>query len=181
MPAEAQAPKNPVSHLIPLDGTAWSVWREVALRSAGFPAEMVLAICDEALARSADLDGRPDDDESPYESTYAQATARLSSAIIATAADPAFREAVTWQNPSMAEIALGASLSPARRSKDRYREVMIASYLQRYCLKNDTIGFYGPVGWASVTPEGAGLEVAPGGRLLARQTAAFGGGAMDQI
>src|SRR5215471_13949003 len=42
------------SHRTPLDGTTWSVWREVALRSAGFPADMVLAICDEALARSAD-------------------------------------------------------------------------------------------------------------------------------
>lgn len=181
MPAEAQAPRNPVPHLISLDGTAWSVWREVALRSAGFPADMVLAICDEALARSADLDGRPDGGEPPYDLTYPQAAARLSSAIIATAADPAFREAVTWQNPSMAEIALGGSLSSARRSKDRYREVMIASYLQRYCLKNDTIGFYGPVGWASVTPEVAGLGVAPGDRLLARQTTYFEVWAIDKI
>jgi hypothetical protein len=30
-------------HRIPLDGTTWSVWRDVGLRGAGFPADMVLA------------------------------------------------------------------------------------------------------------------------------------------
>src|SRR5262249_51545486 len=69
----------------------------------------------------------------------------------------------------------------ARRSKDRYREVMITSYLQRYCLKNDTIGFFGPVGWARVTPEIAGLDVVPGDQLLARRTTYFEVWAIDKV
>jgi len=48
------------SHLVPLEGTTWSMWRDVALRNAGFPADMLLAVCDEALARSADLGSQPD-------------------------------------------------------------------------------------------------------------------------
>ena len=37
-------------HRVPLAGTTWSVWRDVCVRSAGFPADMLLAICDEPLA-----------------------------------------------------------------------------------------------------------------------------------
>src|SRR5215472_29411 len=94
------------SHLVPLEGTTWSVWRDVAVRSAGFPADMVLAICDEALARSADVVGQLDGGEQAYDVAYADAVKRLSAALAAIAADPAFREAVTWQNPGLAEIAL---------------------------------------------------------------------------
>ncbi|MET8043679.1 hypothetical protein ABZU25_22790 [Micromonospora sp. NPDC005215] len=28
-----------MSHVLPLGGTGWSVWRDVVLRTAGFPAE----------------------------------------------------------------------------------------------------------------------------------------------
>jgi hypothetical protein len=141
---------------------------------------MVLAVCDEALARSADLDGQPDGGEPSYDVAYADAAGRLSRAVSDIAADPGFREAVTWQNPAMAETALGG-VSAARRSKDRYREVMIVSYLQRYCLKNDTIGFFGPVGWAFVSPGAAGLDVRPGERLLARRTTYFEVWAVDKV
>lgn len=40
-----------VSHRVPLDGTSWSMWRDVGLRSAGFPAGMVLAIDRLVLSR----------------------------------------------------------------------------------------------------------------------------------
>jgi hypothetical protein len=43
-----------VWHRVPLGDTTWSAWRDVCLRSAGFPADVVLAICDEELACSAD-------------------------------------------------------------------------------------------------------------------------------
>ncbi|HMG64576.1 MAG TPA: hypothetical protein VK599_16660, partial [Streptosporangiaceae bacterium] len=55
--AEILWPAAEAWHRVPLEGTSWSVWRDVCLRSAGFPAEMMLAICDEPLARSADLAG----------------------------------------------------------------------------------------------------------------------------
>jgi hypothetical protein len=35
---------------------------------------------------------------------------------------------------------------------------VVASYWQRYCAKNDTIGFFGPLAWGEVRDEGPALE-----------------------
>ncbi|MGD0068386.1 MAG: lantibiotic dehydratase, partial [Streptosporangiaceae bacterium] len=67
------------------------------------------------------------------------------------------------------------------RSKQRQRELVIANYLQRYCLKNDTIGFFGPVGWATADPGAAGLVVTPGDQLIARRTTYFEVWAIDKV
>src|ERR1700691_4716733 len=175
-------------HRVPLAGTAWSVWRDMCLRSAGFPADMVLAICDEPLARSADLSGADLADADPtgrlaYDQAYADAAGRLSRAIAGIYADVRFQEAITWQNPGLAQFLHDHDAGPgaARRSKQRQRELVIASYLQRYCLKNDTIGFFGPVGWASAASRTAGLVVVPGEQLLARRTTYFEVWAIDKV
>jgi hypothetical protein len=184
-------PATGVSHRVPLDETGWSVWRDVCLRSAGFPADMVLAICDEPLALIADQAGadqagadpvvRPGVAASAYEAAYPDAARRLSRAIAETAADPAFQEALTWQNPVLAQLLHDVGVGAARRSIDRQRELTIANYLQRYCLKNDTIGFFGPVGWASADPGTAGLVVTPGKQLIARRTTYFEVWAIDKV
>ncbi len=182
------APAAGAWHRVSLPGTTWSVWRDVCLRSAGFPADMVLAICDEPLARSADLAGTDLagadlDGRLAYDTVYRDAVGRLSSAIAATLADPGFQEALTWQNPVLAQFLHDHDAGPgaARRSKVRQRELVVASYLQRYCLKNDTIGFFGPVGWASAGQGRAGLVVTPGERLIARRTAYFEVWAIDKV
>ncbi len=175
--AAAASPAAGAWQRVPLAGTTWSVWRDVCLRSAGFPAARVLAICDEPLARSADL-AEPGP---AYDAVYADATRRLSRAIADTHADPGFREALTWQNPGLAQRLLDAGVGGSRRSKDRGRELVVASYLQRYCLKNDTIGFFGPVGWASAGHGTAGLVVVPGDQLIARRTTYFEVWAIDKV
>src|SRR5262249_9794691 len=44
--------------------------------------------------------------------------------------------------------------APERRNgQHRQHEALVASYLQRYCAKNDTIGFFGPVGWSLIDDE----------------------------
>jgi hypothetical protein len=174
------------SHRVPLEGTTWSVWRDVCLRSAGFPADMVLAICDEPLARSADLIGADLAGADPagrvaYDTAFADAAGRLSRAVAAVDAHPRFREAVTWQNPGLAQRLRDAGVGTSRRSQDRKRELLIANYLQRYCLKNDTIGFFGPVGWASAGSGAVGLVVVPGEQLLARRTTYFEVWAIDKV
>ena len=160
-------------HRIGLEGTSWSVWRDVALRSAGFPADRVLALCDEPLARSADRAAVDPAGWPAFDQAYDDATGRLSGAIASTFADPVFQEAITWQNPGLAQRLAGSGVGTSRRSKDRGRELVIASYLQRYCLKNDTIGFFGPVGWATVESGTAGLVVVPSEQLIARRTTYF--------
>ena len=179
--APAVSPAAGAWHRVPLEETAWSVWRDVCLRSAGFPAEMVLAICDEPLARSADLAGADLAGRLAYDAAYADATGRLSRAIAGTVADPGFREALTWQNPGLAQRLQDAGVGGSRRSKDRGRELVIASYLQRYCLKNDTIGFFGPVGWASAGHGTAGLVVTPGEQLISRRTTYFEVWAINKV
>jgi len=81
------------SYRVRLAGTAWSVWRDVCVRGAGFPADMVLGVCDEPLARSADLDGRGP----VFDAVFADAAGRLSRGIAGVSADPVFREALTWR------------------------------------------------------------------------------------
>jgi hypothetical protein len=144
---------------------------------------MVLAICDEPLARSADLAGADLAGRLAYDRAYADAAGRLSRAIAGTFADPVFREALTWQNPGLAQFLHDHDAGPgaARRSKQRQRELVIASYLQRYCLKNDTIGFFGPVGWASAGHDTAGLVVMPGEQVIARRTTYFEVWAIDKV
>jgi hypothetical protein len=142
---------------------------------------MALAICDEPLARSADLAGADLAGRLAYDMVYADAAGRLSRAIAGTIADPGFREVLTWQNPGLAQRLQDAGVGTARRSKDRGRELVIASYLQRYCLKNDTIGICGPVGWASAGHGPAGLVVMPGEQLIARRTTYFEVWAIDKV
>ena len=185
LPASASAASSAVGawHRVRLEGTSWSVWRDVCVRSAGLPADRVLAICDEPLARSADLPGADPAGRLAYDQAYDDAAGRLSRAIADTYADPVFQEALTWQNPGLAQFLHDHDAGPgaARRSKQRQRELVIANYLQRYCLKNDTIGFFGPVGWASAGQDGSGLVVTPGEQLIARRTTYFEVWAIDKV
>src|SRR6266545_5492089 len=116
-------------HLVPLGGD-WALCRDFAVRSAGFPV--------------AGLDAFGTHDE----------TARLRD----LAADPAFREAVTWQNRDVLANAIDGLLKTAgQTSNQRRREEIVARYWQRYCAKNDTIGFFGPLAWGEIRDDGPAL------------------------
>jgi hypothetical protein len=83
--------------------------------------------------------------------------ADLSAALREVAREPRFREAVTWQNRAAVADGLDSLLRKpegATDSKTRKKELLVVRYLQRYCAKNDTIGFFGPVGWGRWGSEG---------------------------
>ena len=129
-------------HLVQLAGD-WALWRNFAVRSAGFPV--------------GGLGVFGADNES----------ARLAEA----AANPAFAEAVIWQNRSayrtaVAKIADGGQTSDGKR---RRRENVVAAYWQRYCSKNDTIGFFGPLGWGVIRDDGPAVAVRSRGIVTARE------------
>ena len=126
----ATAPLPLTDHHVPLAGT-WELWRDFAVRSAGFPV--------------SGLEAFGPDGES----------VRLRG----VAHDPMFREAVTWQNPAALDNAVlkVAGGSPAKPSSTRRREEVVASYWQRYCAKNDTIGFFGPLAWGRIEADGQPL------------------------
>jgi lantibiotic biosynthesis dehydratase-like protein len=169
------------SHQVVLNGTGWALWRDVCVRSAGFPARRVLALCDAGLADAADEYGHSADAATAYQSAYHAAVAKLPGVFADFATEPQFREAVIWQNLSMAENCLDRLTAESRRNrKGRQRENAVTSYVQRYCLKNDSIGFFGPVGWAYLTEEDE-AAVRAGSQLVARRTTYFEAWAIDQI
>ncbi len=171
------------AHLIPLDGRDWGVWRDVVLRSAGFPADLVLTLTDPELAAAADAAVYDPGRLADYRREYASATDRLSAAVQKIARMGRFREAVAWQNPKLIKQCLDKiAAGEPRNVRGRNHELTIAGYLQRYCVKNDTIGFFGPVGWARWTDDGAawlGMNVSD--RFLSRRTANFEAWAVDAV
>ncbi|MDQ1721759.1 MAG: hypothetical protein QOI26_1493, partial [Pseudonocardiales bacterium] len=165
---------------IPLGVSAWSIWPDVAVRGAGFPARMVLALQDRDLAAAADA--APSAAQADYQHAYVAAVLRLSAAIRATAGDPGFREAVAWQNPALIPTCLDKALGGEPRNKrGRDHQQAIVSYLQRYTLKNETIGFFGPVGWATVDPSSPAFSVRAGAGLLTRRTTYFESWGIDEL
>ncbi len=98
-------------------------------------------------------------------------------ALYEAAIRPALREAVAWQNRHALTTGIDPLVRrgpepPKRNGQHRQHEALVASYLQRYCAKNDTIGFFGPVGWSQFD-DGHGIRITPapsGSPLAARVT-----------
>jgi hypothetical protein len=123
-----------------LGATRWWVWEHFALRSAGFPMRDLT----EQLAVDADDDG-------PRECLRRA---------LELACDDRFTMALLWHNPSIVDNVVaplrrwqsdddGDAAMDTKRARQRLRrrERTLASYLQRYYTKNDTIGFFGPIAW----------------------------------
>src|SRR5262249_13213564 len=99
-----------------------------------------------------------------FHRTFSRLAGRTSEVVREIAGSPRFREAVTWQNPTAVKTALDSLLRQPLNgappsSRQKQHEELVASYWQRYCIKNDTIGFFGPVGWARYASEVQHLEV----------------------
>ena len=132
-------------HLVPLAGE-WALWRDIAVRTAGFPVS------------GLDIFGSRDEP----------------AGLRAVARDPLFQTAVTWQNRAAMHNAVGkiAGGAAAPGSRQRRREETVASYWQRYCAKNDTIGFFGPLAWGSFGDDGPAAR-ARCGKLVSERAVHF--------
>jgi hypothetical protein len=122
-------------HLIELPDE-WALWPVAAIRGAGLPFDWLGWLAEPG---GPGADGRPGRSGLP----------RLLS-------EPLFTAALTWQNPAVVAawlgplIASGGTAPEAGKIRSR-RAGLLARYAQRYCAKNETIGFFGPVGWARLT------------------------------
>ncbi|HEY2236463.1 MAG TPA: lantibiotic dehydratase [Candidatus Angelobacter sp.] len=101
------------------------------------------------------------------------------------ARDPMFQEAVIWQNRQAFETAVqfvaresGAS---TRNQRQRNHEELVANYAQRYCVKNDTIGFFGPVAWGRIEPGSSVIQQSYGPSLTKRRQTYFENWAIEKI
>ncbi len=103
-----------------------------------------------------------------YDEVFAQAQGRVQERVAALAGDKRLREAVAWQNPALLETVFDALLPGAQASNYHRRrgEELVASYVQRYGVKNDTIGFFGPVGWGRIEDGRTTLASRHGEQLL---------------
>ncbi|MFI6265918.1 thioesterase domain-containing protein [Micromonospora sp. NPDC051006] len=161
------------AHRVPLGDSGWSVWRDAILRTTGFPADgltmlsapQAAAAADELLASGAGVE--------QFDKEFAEAVTATGRRLTELAGDPLLREAVTWQNRN-ALVALdglrrGGPDAP-RNVRRRDRERALLKYWQRYCGKNETVGFFGPSCWATIDPSFPGTaEIRPGPTLTRRR------------
>lgn len=146
----------------------WAMWPLALVRGAGFPVSLVEGLRAPALATAARETVAGTKSEEQFLASWAEARPDVRSVIREFARSPRLREAITWQNRSAVENGLDSLLrAPADRddAKLRKKETMVVSYLQRYATKCDTIGFFGPLGWARWQGPGQ-LEQAPDATLL---------------
>ncbi|PZF95302.1 thioesterase domain-containing protein [Micromonospora deserti] len=160
-------------HRVPLGDTGWSVWRDAILRTTGFPAEgltmlaapQAAAAADELLATGAGAE--------QFDKEFAEAATAAGRRLTELAGDPLLREAITWQNRGALVALDGLSRGgpdPARNVRRRDRERALLKYWQRYCGKNETVGFFGPSCWVTLDPRRPETaEVRPGPGLTRRR------------
>lgn len=111
--------------------------------------------------------------EQTFKQQYLRAGVAAKSHLAGVARQPLFREAVAWQNKSLLADVLDRMATPTNDASGRRREELTASYVQRYCVKNDTIGFFGPVGWAAWDDHVNAVAVHPGSQQLAMRNVYF--------
>ncbi|MEV0729462.1 lantibiotic dehydratase [Polymorphospora sp. NPDC050346] len=159
-------------------GGGWSLWPWFCLRAAGFPVDLLEPLADPRLAALADdLGAAPDAErEAAYRTRFDSAGVALGRALHRAASDPLVREAVAWQNPQALTTGFDTLLrrdpgTVSRTGRHRKTETLVTSYLHRYCAKNDTIGFFGPLRWGRIDPDrplpvGPTDDGTPGSRTL---------------
>ncbi|MEV6969325.1 lantibiotic dehydratase [Hamadaea sp. NPDC051192] len=168
---------------LPLGDTGWQVWADGVLRSTGFPADGLDRLSAPSCAAAADdlvdaiaakrwRGGSADAVEkaqTAYADSFAAADLAGSAALSVVAADPLLREAVTWQNREFLDRldSLRDGDPADRGQRRRTRERTLVRYWQRYCGKNETVGFFGPVCWLRFDPaQTERVRVTPGPELV---------------
>ncbi|WP_052709419.1 lantibiotic dehydratase [Streptomyces sp. NRRL S-495] len=176
--AERPARPGRAAHHIPLDTGAFALWDQFVVRTAGMPAEWVDRLATDPAPPTADE--RPD----AYAARFEQAARSSAEALLEVAREPLFREAVAWQNPKLVVTHLDGfaarPLPERRNNRVREKETVLTRYVQRYCTKNDTIGFFGPVAWGTVD-DGDGMRVDTGAGLLSARSVYFEVWAVDAV
>jgi hypothetical protein len=131
-----------------------------------------------AIARFSEAFESVDAATSLFREEFLKTNRQLSRNIVRIAAEQRFQEAVLWQNRAAYHSVIEPLLkeqevSESRNQRRRRNEELVAIYWQRYCVKNDTIGFFGPVGWGRFVDEGAALDARPGPNTISRRSIHF--------
>ncbi len=180
-------------HLIAMGNEPWALWKLLAVRATGFPILELLKLAMPACATAADYvitqteSTNHEQEQSlqeawdSFQQAFNSALVQTSVALYEVSQRPDFQEAVVWQNRQAFHNMIKRLIRPPsgtvnlhyRNSQQRRREEVTAMYWQRYCTKNETIGFFGPAGWGKFTPEGSTIRVMPGPHLLTKRRVYF--------
>ncbi len=155
----------------------WWVWRDMAVRAAGFPAGDLLGLGRPALAASADAGAGAGDPA--FRAAYQAAIEDSNAALADIVQGDSFRAAMVWQNRELNVEVLDRFLAVrraggARNAKQRHRETVLTKYVQRYHARNESVGFFGPVGWARWAAGGSAPGPGPGHGAAAPAASATG-------
>ncbi|ACU37473.1 lantibiotic dehydratase [Actinosynnema mirum] len=172
-----------------LPGGRWRLWDQFSVRGAGFPVDGVLRLAPHGLGLAADrfasARSRQGAEWKAFEAAFEAEAVKSALELRDIAGGEAFQSAIAWQNRAV----LGRAVRPflewepgaGRASRTRQREELISHYWQRFCVKNDTIGFFGPVGWGRLDDAVDGVEVDPGEGLVASTSVHFASWAVDAL
>lgn len=125
------------------------------------------------LARLRDANDATELARGALASTYDAERLRIGEALRELSRTPRFRDAVLWQNRRAVQTGLDALLRQppaAADSETRKKELLVARYAQRYSVKNESVGFFGPIGWGEVDPDGDAFVSRPGVEVASRPT-----------
>jgi hypothetical protein len=140
---------------------------------ATLPGSAATAMAFAALAEAA---AARDAAERQTVASVAAARQRVALALQDIGRAPLFREALVWQNRQALHDSVDVLLRMDTGADNAYRrrhEITVCNYIQRYCAKNDTIGFFGPAGWAHFAEQGPALAMTPGAAVVGERRVHF--------
>lgn len=125
----------------------WWLWRDSAVRAAGFPFAALQGLGQPHLAAQVEAE------DAEFRALFEAAVSASCAALAGIVDGDGFRTALLWQNPGIVDEALETFLATwrsgaARNARQRKRGNLLTKYALRYHAKNESIGFFGGVGWA---------------------------------
>ena len=91
-----------------------------------------------------------DDAETQRDAAYADALATGRERLYEVARSERFRHVLLLSTPVLEAQTPAAGPAPKRNAQARRREATWLSYLQRLCIKNETVSFFGPTVWGRI-------------------------------
>lgn len=157
---------------------SWRLWPDALIRSAGFSIEHAVdALTGFGLPLSTSGTASQDLDWAEH---MADASRRLNVALNG----PMVRAALTWINQDAWTTGL-SQLSRTdvtiRNSRRRSRERLAVNYIQRLSLKNDSVGFYGPMAWAHLDPALSTSKIVASEALIDASSVHFEAWAVEEL
>ena len=135
-------------------------------------------LAQEVAAHFCSVRNRVNELKAEFQEAFQDVVIQNMQAIRMIANTSSFQEAILWQNRKVLHNEILPFLKDPldlsqRSSRQRKRIAKIALYLHRYCMKNDTIGFFGPVGWAHLLDKETSISLQVGQNLLAERNIYF--------